>query len=139
MQNVTVICIPKWFSPDKPTPLCLCADGMAQSILCTYHMIDTGERRIVRNCFERGSGSISICGGGHFPAELNGGLVDPSLTAALLHHQVLGEARIARGNTDQGVTRRWRLLSSCFGVFFNMVVFRERHHLRGQHMKARAL
>lgn len=85
-------------------------------------MVDTGEWRVVGDGLEGRPGPIAISGGGHFPAELHGRLVDASLIAALLHDSVFGEMGVAGRDTDQRVARGGGFLDSLLGNLFHMVI-----------------
>ena len=85
-------------------------------------MVDTGEWRVVSDGLKGRPGPVAISGGGHFPAELHGRLVDASLTAALLHDGILGEMGVAGGDTDQRVARGGGFLDPLLGNLFHMVI-----------------
>lgn len=88
----------------------------------TYHVVDTGEWRVVGDGLEGRPGPVAISGGGHFPAELHRRLVDASLMAALLHDSIFGEMGVAGRDTDQRVARGGGFLDSLLGNLFHMVI-----------------
>lgn len=93
-------------------------------------MVDAGIWGGVCDCLEGGPGTAGVGGRRHFPGEVNLGLVDARLLAALLHHGVLGVVRVTGGDAHQGVTWRGRLLAAFLGHLLDMIIVSERDHLR---------
>jgi hypothetical protein len=85
-------------------------------------VVDTGKWCVVSDRLKGRAGSIAIGGGSHFPAELNGRLVDASLVAALLHDGISGEVGVTRRDTDQWVAWRRGFLDSFLGNLFHVVI-----------------
>lgn len=96
-----------------------------------YPVVDAGEGGVVRDGLERRPGSVAVRGGGHFPAELDGGLVDASLGTALPHQGILGEVRVTGSHTDQGVAWGGGFPSALPGHFFHTVVVGQGDNLCG--------
>lgn len=94
-------------------------------------MVDAGEGGVVRDGLERRPGSVPVRGGRHFPAELYGRLVDPSLAAALLHEGVFGEVGVTGSDADEGVAWGRGFLSTLLGHFFHAVVVSQGDDLCG--------
>lgn len=61
-------------------------------------MVDAGVGRGVGHSLKWGAGTAGICGRCHLPAEVDGGLVDARLLAALLRDRVLGVVGVAWGH-----------------------------------------
>lgn len=95
-------------------------------------MVDAGIWGGVCHCFEGGASPVGVSGRRHFPWEVNLGLVDARLLAALLHHRVLWVVRITRGDAHQGVAWRGQLLTALFCHLLDVVVVGQWNHLRGR-------
>lgn len=93
-------------------------------------MVDAGIWCGVCDCLEGGPGTAGVGGRRHFPGEVNLGLVDAGLLAALLHHRVLGVVRVTGGDAHQRVTWRRCLLAALLGHLLDVIVVGERDHLR---------
>lgn len=93
-------------------------------------MVDAGVWGGVCDCLKGRPGTVGVGGRRHLPGEVNLGLVDARLLAALLHHRVLGVVRVAGGDAHQRVTRRGRLLTAFLGHLLDVIIVSERDHLR---------
>lgn len=93
-------------------------------------MVDAGIWGGVCDCLEGGPCPAGVGGRRHFPGEVNLGLVDARLLAALPHHGVLGVVRVTGGDAHQRVTRRGHLLTALLGHLLDVIIVSERDHLR---------
>lgn len=93
-------------------------------------MVDAGIRGGVRDCLEGGAGPVGVGGRCHLPGEVNLGLVDAGLLAALLHHRVIGVVRVTGGDTHQRVPWRGRLLAALFCYLLDVIIVSEGDNLR---------
>lgn len=85
-------------------------------------MVDAGVGCGVRHGLKWRAGTAGVRGSCHLPAEVDGGLVDARVLAALLCDGVLGVVGVTRGHADQGVARRRGLLAALFGHLLHIVV-----------------